>query len=64
MIGCEWSEHSWHLTCEGNAWVGVVGNCSDGGTHGTSLPSAALTQFLFCNRYFIRIDPVKLKAPQ
>nr|UCK81582.1 Gal-binding and CUB domains containing receptor 13 [Arenicola marina] len=30
VIGCEWSEHSWHLKCEGNTWVGVVGNCSSG----------------------------------
>nr|UCK81589.1 Gal-binding and CUB domains containing protein 1 [Arenicola marina] len=31
VIGCEWSEHSWHLKCEGNTWVGVVGNCTSGG---------------------------------
>nr|UCK81577.1 Gal-binding and CUB domains containing receptor 2 [Arenicola marina] len=27
-IGCEWNHNSWHLTCEGNSWSGVVGNCS------------------------------------
>nr|UCK81581.1 Gal-binding and CUB domains containing receptor 14 [Arenicola marina] len=30
VVGCEWSEHSWYLRCEGNSWVGVVGNCSSG----------------------------------
>ena len=36
MIGCESSEHSWHLSCEGNSWVGVVGNCSESGENDQS----------------------------
>ncbi len=32
VIGCESSEHTWHLTCDGSVWQGVVGNCSAGGT--------------------------------
>ncbi len=31
VIGCEWSEHSWHLACDGSTWSGVVGNCSEPG---------------------------------
>ena len=28
VIGCEWTEKTWHLKCNGNQWIGVVGNCS------------------------------------
>ncbi|KAK2144209.1 hypothetical protein LSH36_776g00004 [Paralvinella palmiformis] len=29
VIGCEWSHKTWHLSCDGHSWSGVVGNCSD-----------------------------------
>ncbi|KAK2139011.1 hypothetical protein LSH36_2132g00007, partial [Paralvinella palmiformis] len=29
VIGCEWSQKTWHLSCDGRGWSGVVGNCSD-----------------------------------
>ncbi|KAK2144219.1 hypothetical protein LSH36_776g02155 [Paralvinella palmiformis] len=29
VIGCEWSQKTWHLSCDGRSWSGVVGNCSD-----------------------------------
>ncbi len=28
QIGCEWNDVSWQLQCEGNQWVGQVGNCT------------------------------------
>ncbi|KAK2144220.1 hypothetical protein LSH36_776g02156 [Paralvinella palmiformis] len=28
VIGCEWSQKTWHLSCDGRSWSGVVGNCS------------------------------------
>ncbi len=33
VIGCEWSKKTWHLSCDGHSWNGVVGNCSKQGTH-------------------------------
>ena len=32
VIGCEWSQKTWHLSCDGRSWSGVVGNCSELGT--------------------------------
>ena len=32
VIGCEWSQKTWHLSCDGHGWTGVVGNCSQPGT--------------------------------
>ena len=29
VIGCEWSQKTWHLSCDGHSWSGVVGNCSE-----------------------------------
>ena len=26
-IGCETSDKTWHLKCEENRWVGVIGTC-------------------------------------
>jgi len=31
VIGCEWSQKTWHLSCDGRSWSGVVGNCSEPG---------------------------------
>ena len=31
VIGCEWSQKTWHLSCDGRSWSGVVGNCSGPG---------------------------------
>ena len=28
-IGCKSNNKIWHLTCNGNTWDGVVGNCSE-----------------------------------
>ena len=27
-IGCKQSAQKWHLRCEGNKWIGTIGNCS------------------------------------
>ncbi|ELU17829.1 hypothetical protein CAPTEDRAFT_194969 [Capitella teleta] len=27
-VGCNKSKQTWHLVCEGNTWIGVIGNCT------------------------------------
>ena len=29
VIQCNDTDEAWFLTCEGTAWIGDVGNCSD-----------------------------------
>ena len=29
-IGCYSSRQTWHLSCNGGKWIGVLGNCSHG----------------------------------
>ena len=31
VVGCEHSDTTWHLRCEGSRWNGVVGNCTGSG---------------------------------
>ena len=31
VVGCEGQDITWRLTCEGNQWTGVVGNCTKSG---------------------------------
>ena len=30
-VGCHHQNKTWHLTCEGSQWNGVVGNCNASG---------------------------------
>ena len=28
VVGCENTDQQWHLSCEDNHWLGVIGNCT------------------------------------
>ena len=31
IIGCNEQNKTWHLTCDGERWQGVVGSCEESG---------------------------------
>ncbi|KAK2171625.1 hypothetical protein NP493_1050g01005 [Ridgeia piscesae] len=45
VAGCENSDATWHLTCNGNTWIGTIGNCSFAAAGG----STVLGLFKFSN---------------
>ena len=45
VIGCEWSQTTWHLSCDGHRWSGVVGNCSGPGINEENFEELIVPQF-------------------
>jgi len=35
-VGCDGVRRSWHLTCNGSAWIGEFGDCNDEAATGSS----------------------------
>ena len=56
MIGCEWSQKTWHLSCDGHSWTGVVGNCSQPGKYIDEINSYEKNTYMIqnCNTFLIQ----------
>lgn len=38
IVSCNYTEETWYLTCEGDRWIGSVGNCSSSGNLTSAFP--------------------------
>ena len=70
-VTCTHSPDVWYLTCEGDTWRGVLGNCTPAGKHQAEsheasykklLPVTHLTISVFIVRlyFFHKFDPKKV----